>query len=122
MALARGRADCFHVQAPWVGGSRPWTFPRLPGPALLTGLYFRRYTRQSCPSASRRPAPLCTGLWTACADTPPNLWATWGTALWTCLIRRSDTVTTCNDAMRLLCAEKSFYRRTVHNGRKLSTF
>ena len=66
---------------------------------------------------------MCTGLWTACADTPKALCAGWGCGCGNSVIWATSRATTCANAAHGLCT-KSFLvgaevvaeRRVIHTG------
>ena len=67
--------------------------------------------RQSAGSRSGRPVALCTGLWTACADTPHALCAAWGYDCGNGRAMNSSGASACAYAVHRLCARNSRGRR-----------
>src|SRR5207344_2906137 len=58
-----------------------------------------------------RPVALCTGLWTACADTPHALCAAWGYDCGNGRAMNSSGASACAYAVHRLCARNSRGRR-----------
>src|ERR1700722_11852395 len=66
------------ISATLTGYHLPWIRAPLAAADTVASPCCSREVRQFGGAPQRRPIIVCTGLWTACADTPPALCAAWG--------------------------------------------